>query len=226
MKTIKRCKTCHSKFVPALKEAGKIQEYPDQKHCFYCDKPSNPYSLLVSEEEYKKFLQADTRQTTTPPLRLKYGIPLPKKYTAPNLEKNELENQNIKPAKTHKSCPKCKTNLPLTVEFFSFSKNHNKPSTYCKKCNKESVKAAKLQKRDFKQKALEYKGGKCSLCGYNKCPTALEFHHVNPKEKEISVSQYSKFDEKLRLELDKCELLCSNCHREVHYYMKNPPPTL
>jgi 5-methylcytosine-specific restriction endonuclease McrA len=68
-----------------------------------------------------------------------------------------------------------------------------------------------------KEKAVEYKGGKCCKCGYDKCITALEFHHRNPEEKEFSFSSYSNNAWKnISKELDKCDLLCANCHRELH----------
>lgn len=69
-----------------------------------------------------------------------------------------------------------------------------------------------------KQALVDRKGGKCAICGYNKYLGALEFHHINPSEKEIglkqSLSKLSK--ETVEKEIDKCILLCSNCHREVH----------
>lgn len=52
----------------------------------------------------------------------------------------------------------------------------------CKKCATESV--AK-RRRILKLKAVEYKGGKCEICGYNKCIDALEFHHLDPQKKRI-----------------------------------------
>ena len=65
---------------------------------------------------------------------------------------------------------------------------------------------------------VEYKGGSCVICGYNHYMGALEFHHLNPKEKDFNLSHMKKytFDEKIKNELDKCILVCSNCHREIH----------
>ena len=73
--------------------------------------------------------------------------------------------------------------------------------------------------RNKKKKIIKIMGGKCCLCGYDKCIAALELHHINPEEKEFSFSNYNSY-KKLDLlidELKKCILLCSNCHKEVHY---------
>lgn len=77
------------------------------------------------------------------------------------------------------------------------------------------------QKRNHTRRKLwsiEYKGGKCHVCGYSKCVGALEFHHIEPEYKKFAISSTSgNISERvLKKELDKCVLLCSNCHREVH----------
>ena len=86
----------------------------------------------------------------------------------------------------------------------------------CSKCASEAV-----QKRRDKVKvmSIEYKGNKCSVCGYNKCIGALEFHHLDPNEKEFGIAAkgYTRSWEKVKEELDKCVLVCANCHRELHY---------
>lgn len=69
----------------------------------------------------------------------------------------------------------------------------------------------------MKLKCVEYKGGSCTSCGYSKYVGALEFHHRDPSEKDFIVSTARSLSwEKVRVELDKCDLLCSNCHRETH----------
>jgi len=57
----------------------------------------------------------------------------------------------------------------------------------------------------------------CAICGYSEYPEALDFHHVNPKNKEfgITVSTLARSDKKVVEELNKCILLCSNCHRHI-----------
>jgi hypothetical protein len=90
---------------------------------------------------------------------------------------------------------------------------------YCKPCTTEQT-VERQQK--FKRQCVEYKGGKCSRCEYDKYVGALEFHHLDPSEKDFSPSQckLTKFDNRIKKELDKCVLLCANCHREEHARLK------
>lgn len=86
---------------------------------------------------------------------------------------------------------------------------------YCKNCNNLRTKTSI---REFKQKCIEYKGSKCSKCGYDKCIAALDFHHINKNDKNFQISKnYKKDFLEIKSELDKCVLLCANCHREEHY---------
>lgn len=95
----------------------------------------------------------------------------------------------------------------------------NKKGRACQACRQ------KYRVIKNKQKAIDYMGGKCSKCGYNKSNVALEFHHVNPAEKEFTISAgYNKSWQKIKHELDKCVLLCANCHRELHNNENNSYP--
>lgn len=77
------------------------------------------------------------------------------------------------------------------------------------------------QRHELKRRAVAYKGGKCEVCGYNKCIEALVFHHRNPSEKEFHLGVGTVFAwEKIRNEVDKCMLLCCNCHTEVHVELR------
>jgi hypothetical protein len=61
-------------------------------------------------------------------------------------------------------------------------------------------------------------GGKCSKCGYNKNYAALEFHHVDPSTKEFKWDKLRLHPPEIMIkELAKCILVCSNCHKEIHY---------
>lgn len=81
----------------------------------------------------------------------------------------------------------------------------------------ELILAVAKRRRKIKSMAIEYKRGKCKICAYSKCQGALDLHHLNPKEKEFGIGEkgYTRSWEKVKLELDKCILVCANCHREV-----------
>jgi len=66
--------------------------------------------------------------------------------------------------------------------------------------------------------AVEHKGGKCQMCGYDRCIDALEFHHNDLSEKKFGISAkgYTRSWKEVMKELDKCVMLCANCHRELH----------
>ncbi|PIS42998.1 MAG: hypothetical protein COT24_00465 [Candidatus Kerfeldbacteria bacterium CG08_land_8_20_14_0_20_40_16] len=77
--------------------------------------------------------------------------------------------------------------------------------------------AVSRRRKSVRKKAIQYKGGKCILCGYNKCKQALEFHHLKGgKGFGISAKGYTRKWENIIRELDKCVLVCANCHRELH----------
>jgi len=83
----------------------------------------------------------------------------------------------------------------------------------------EYMKAAVTKRRKkLRSMAVEYGGGKCQICGYKKSQRALSFHHKNPKEKSfgISVRGLTRSWDKIQKELDKCILICANCHMELH----------
>lgn len=94
----------------------------------------------------------------------------------------------------------------------------------CKQC--ESVYSKKYL-ISLKEKAVQYKGGGCVKCGYNKCLRSLDFHHRDPKEKDFTIGENRagkkivRVWSKLQEELDKCDLLCRNCHGEVHFEIDN-----
>ena len=82
------------------------------------------------------------------------------------------------------------------------------------RCNSCSV---NKHKKEMKQRALEYMGLACCVCGYRRCPSALVFHHRDEHQKEFGIGgSHCRSWEKLKQELDKCVLLCANCHAEVH----------
>jgi transcription elongation factor Elf1 len=78
------------------------------------------------------------------------------------------------------------------------------------------IKAVAKRRRKIKNLAIEYKGGKCQICGYDKYQRALDLHHITGnKEFGIADKGYTRSWEKVKTELDKCILVCANCHREL-----------
>jgi len=93
---------------------------------------------------------------------------------------------------------------------YEYNRKQGHTKTRCNTCVQHE------QRNRKKQKMVDYLGGECSFCGYKKCLRALEFHHTNPLEKEFCMSNFSTITwERLKKELDKCILLCSNCHMEL-----------
>lgn len=120
--------------------------------------------------------------------------------------------------RTHmKKCLNCKIEKDLSDFYTRYSRN-GKASTYCKDCIKNN---AVERQRAFKLECIKYKGGKCINCGFDKHPSALQFHHRDPSKKDFSIAKcnltsWEKNKNIITVELDKCDLLCSNCHAIIH----------
>lgn len=71
----------------------------------------------------------------------------------------------------------------------------------------------RIRKREY---FIKLKGGCCSVCGYKKSISALHFHHIDPLQKDFNVGGSNYSFERLTLEVEKCILVCANCHIEIH----------
>jgi len=111
-----------------------------------------------------------------------------------------------------------------------YYRNHKKSedarSNLWKKNNPDKVRSYRLKNQarikeariKLKRDCVDYKGGKCAICGYNKTNKALTFHHVDPETKFLDISTMVARGhtwETIKAELDKCVLLCYNCHMEI-----------
>jgi hypothetical protein len=121
------------------------------------------------------------------------------------------------PGVTYANCARCGVKAEGDKEAVKetfYIKSDGRPYSYCKVCWNN------IRKEKFvsnKSQAVEYLGGSCQICGYSKCHEALEFHHKDPTKKDFGISKYRGVDiERIKPELDKCVLLCANCHRETH----------
>ena len=113
-------------------------------------------------------------------------------------------------------------NIKKVAKFFLVSINDiNKIITKDIMLKNNSVKISKSDsvvswRQRKKQELVEYKGGCCEKCGYNKSIQALQFHHIDPNEKDFNVGGRSYSFERLKKEVDKCIMVCANCHIEIH----------
>lgn len=89
----------------------------------------------------------------------------------------------------------------------------------------ENKKAVAKRRKKIKAMTIEYKGGKCCICGYHKCSAALDFHHIDDNDKSfgLSLRGLTRSWARTKAEADKCVLVCANCHREVHEGMTQLP---
>lgn len=95
---------------------------------------------------------------------------------------------------------------------YVYRRGHGDTTHKCNSC------FSRIRRDKFKTEAIAYLGGKCSICGYNKCNEALEFHHIDPSAKSFTIASNMCLSwNQIQTELDKCVLLCANCHREVEH---------
>ena len=125
-----------------------------------------------------------------------------------------------------KICSRCGRELPIE-QFVWRDKKKGTRRSHCKECHSNYMKERYYSKKNeiysFKKQC------KCEKCGYDKCPEALDFHHIDPNEKEGQIARMitSSYGlDKVKDEIKKCIVLCANCHREFHYYEKYNQITL
>lgn len=121
--------------------------------------------------------------------------------------------RSIKPRKEYK-CVDCGEAEP--------SNFYGKMRNRCKACHNQ------LGYKAQREKIFEYAESRgpieCSRCGYDRSFAALEWHHRDPSEKDPSWNRGWNYN-RLKQELDKCDLVCANCHREIHYGSGGLTPT-
>jgi hypothetical protein len=167
--------------------------------------------LLVSYVEQGLSIYTIGKKFNKAPTTIRYWL---KKYELKTKNKSFKDGYHIsnKLDKDNQFCSCCKIKLNASNAYFRKNKQIYHPK--CKNCLSKETKDSR---KNNKERAIEYKGGCCSRCGYNKNIASLEFHHLNPLEKEITPSKLiNRKWEILKKEIDKCVLLCSNCHKEEH----------
>ena len=118
-----------------------------------------------------------------------------------------------------KICTKCGRELPLDAFPWRDKKKGTRRAD-CKECHSEYMKQQYAQKKSIieEQKAQQ----KCAKCGESR-GYVLDYHHLNPEEKETTIARMTSNKYKLediQKEVEKCIVLCANCHREFHHFEK------
>lgn len=111
----------------------------------------------------------------------------------------------------------------LTAKYFKVSASTLKNYLKLRKIKYTSEESKKRRsksvidwRRRIKKRAVDCKGGECQNCGYKKSVFAMDFHHTDPKNKDYEISKNIRSWEKTKIEIEKCILVCKNCHYEIH----------
>ncbi len=103
---------------------------------------------------------------------------------------------------------------------FDYYKETSRPRKACHTCLPEGTEqdAARIR-RLIKKKAVDLKGRRCEICGLVEDYCVYDFHHKDPNEKDFSLGDKKStlVWSKVKEEVDKCMLVCSNCHRKIHH---------
>jgi hypothetical protein len=141
----------------------------------------------------------------------------------------EVTDPKSFPHEIERICKRC--NLPKMCRWTSSFTQTGSPEyrTLCPECHNLYLSERRKARRPtvtsqaldrkylMKRRCTDYLGGRCVRCGYDKCIKAMTFHHRQPEAKEFSVSQMlDRAWPVLVAELNKCDLLCFNCHMEEH----------
>lgn len=118
-----------------------------------------------------------------------------------------------------KICTKCGRELPID-QFHWRDKSKGTRRAECKDCHTNYMKQRYAEKQNIieEQKSLQH----CAKCGESR-GYLLDYHHLNPNEKDNTIARMTsnKYKiEDIQKEIQKCIVLCANCHREFHHFEK------
>lgn len=84
----------------------------------------------------------------------------------------------------------------------------------CTQCRMDRV---SRRRRQIKEILVRESGGRCVVCGYDRYPGALHFHHLDPSSKGFGIARkgHTRSLDRAREEARKCVLVCANCHAEI-----------
>lgn len=110
-----------------------------------------------------------------------------------------------------KICSRCKVEKDVGLFRIDVARSDGY-SCVCILCNSEYSSVRSRKKREY---INTFKRKGCKICGYRRCYSALEFHHING-DKEFGLSTATCSEQRIKKEISKCIVVCANCHREIH----------
>ena len=185
------------------------KENPDGTFQIYCEKHTEQYRLRVQSKRQARRESGLCTQCGNPAKENPDGTF--QTYCEKHTEQYRLRVQSRHQSrKQSRLCIICgnpsKTNSDGTFQI------------YCEKHTEQYRLKANFRHQARKRDAIDYKGGKCIKCDYDKSQVAMDFHHRDPNQKDKKWSYLrTRPIEKLKDELDKCDLVCKNCHRKLHF---------
>lgn len=131
---------------------------------------------------------------------------------------NSYNNKLQAKRKPEGKCKVCSKSIRTSISYCSDICKQAKLAESKLRRRRSNVLFVKQRRKKLKELAISYKGGKCQICGYDKCVDALQFHHLDPSIKDFGISDkgLTRSWERTKIEVDKCVLLCGNCHAEIH----------
>lgn len=219
------CSFCSSVFYKPKNEIQKVLKGNRTDKFEYCSK--NCHSLAGSQEVeclecHTKFRKRNSQIVKTQNHFCSRSCAAsfnnkhyPKKTKQQTNDQRTKQIKSVNELPSHKQCIKCHTILPNDAKHFH-NRANGKTDNKCKQCHNSIM---KVKRHNHKKLCLDYKKTHCcSICGYNRNIAALEFHHVNPDEKEFQIKSRcaKQVSKAIKQELDKCIVVCSNCHAEIH----------
>lgn len=122
-------------------------------------------------------------------------------------------NKAVEIINNQKNCGRCNRILDICC-FGTRTDRKGKPRTYCMSCETDST---LTNEHKLKDTAIAYLGGKCEVCDVIGDRRIYDFHHTRPEHKDFNISSAKSLTfNKIINELDKCVLVCANCHQEIH----------
>lgn len=222
MGTIARCVQCSKSFERSISRRRFCSDKCKRHDCPSCGRKF--VNLRASRERRGRFCSRACSAARTRPQKKKTKCPICKKVmlkrrngvtrtSCSNKCAGKLRSNSVLAKRPPGTwwCSDCKKHLPLS----EFS-----PGLMRSQCRKHSTAYDVKRERALKKAVVDAFGGKCSRCPYDKCMAALDFHHLDPSNKEITWARVRRHTLEVALKKLRAAnviLVCANCHRELHW---------